>query len=104
LDANTKRFLTGQLVWIGIYFGIAVTATVLLPFPWSLIAVLGAIVPLALYRRRRYFRMMGQSGSFFGSGGDASSPGVSYYCMSCGTKHNHASCPSCGSKLKKAGF
>jgi hypothetical protein len=29
---------------------------------------------------------------------------VNYYCINCGTKHNQASCPNCGSKLKKAGF
>lgn len=105
LDDNTKRFLTSQLFWIGIYFGIALAATMLLPFPLSLLVVLGAIIPLALYRRRRYLKMMGQGGSFFGGGsGGMFGSGVSYYCMNCGTKHSQASCPNCGSKLKKAGF
>jgi hypothetical protein len=105
LDGNTKRFLTNQLVWISIYFGIALAATMLLEFPWSLLVVLGAIIPLALYRRRRYLKMMGQGGSFFGSsGGSMFGSGVNYYCMNCGAKHNQASCPNCGSKLKKAGF
>jgi hypothetical protein len=106
LDDNTKRFLTSQLFWIGIYFGIALAATMLLDFPWSLLVVLGAVIPLALYRRRRQLKTMGQRGSFFGGEGSGNmfGSGVSYYCMNCGMKHNQASCPSCGSKLKKAGF
>ncbi len=94
--------MTNQLFWIGIYFGIAVAATMLLDFPLSLLVVMAAIIPLALYRRRRYLKMMGQGGSLFGGG--MSSPGISYYCMNCGTKHSQSSCPNCGSKLKKAGF
>jgi hypothetical protein len=104
LDGDTKRFLSSQLFWIGIYFGIALAATMLLEFPLSLLVVLGAVIPLALYRRRRYLKMTGQGGSFFGGGGGISGSGVSYYCINCGTKHNQASCPRCGSKLKKAGF
>src|SRR2546425_3478566 len=56
LNENAKRFLTNQLVWIGIYFGIALTVTLLLDFPLSLLVVLAIILPLSLYRRRRYFK------------------------------------------------
>jgi len=94
--------MTNQLIWVAIYFGIAVAATMLLDFPLSFLVVLAAVVPLALYRRRRFLKMMGQGASFFGGG--TSSPGVNYYCINCGTKHSQASCPNCGSRLKKAGF
>jgi uncharacterized paraquat-inducible protein A len=29
---------------------------------------------------------------------------ISYYCMSCWTKHNEENCPTCGSRMKKASF
>ena len=29
---------------------------------------------------------------------------ISYYCMSCWTKHNEENCPRCGSRMKKASF
>jgi len=107
LDENTKRFLTNQLVWIGIYFGIAVTVTIFVDFPYSLLIILAIIIPLGFYRRRRYFRRIGMrgEGSFFGTGGRLfGSRGVDYYCVNCGTKHNQTQCPNCGSKLKKASF
>jgi hypothetical protein len=94
-------------MWIGIYFGIAFVISRLFPFPYSLIAVIIAIMGLGFYRRRRYFRRTGgarSSGpSYFGSmfGSERT---VNFYCMNCGARHNQTSCPNCGSKLKKAGF
>jgi hypothetical protein len=105
LNENTRRFLTNQLVWIGIYFGIAVAVTLLLDFPISLLVILAIILPLSLYRRRMYFKKMGGGeGSFFRPGGMFGPKGIDYYCISCGTKHRQTACPNCGSKMKKAGF
>ncbi|HXG05883.1 MAG TPA: hypothetical protein VNI77_00985 [Nitrososphaera sp.] len=109
MDESTKRFLRTQLIWMGIYFGIAVAIAFLLPFPYSFIVLIGIIMGLAFWRRRRMLRQMGgtgSGGSFFGGGGmfGQRDSGISYYCMNCGTKHNQISCPKCGSKLKKAGF
>jgi hypothetical protein len=28
---------------------------------------------------------------------------LKYYCMSCGTQHKQATCPKCGSKMKRIG-
>lgn len=109
MDANTKRFLTNQLMWIGIYFGIALTVSFFVPFPYSFIVLIAIILGISYYRRRRMGRGMG--GGFFGmgnrgggGGGMFGEKGIDYYCMNCGTKHNQLSCPNCGSKLKKAGF
>jgi len=50
--------------------------------------------------RKRALKKMGLSGSsMFGGYGSS----LSYYCMSCGTKHNQAACPRCGSKMKRVG-
>ena len=108
MDSNTKRFMLETLMWIGIYFGIAFIVSIFLPFPYSLIVIVAAVIGLGLYRRRRQFRKAGHAsyggspshfGNMFGS-----QRGISYHCMNCGTKHNEVSCPKCGSKLKKAGF
>jgi hypothetical protein len=104
MNENTKRFLRNQLMWIGIYFGIALVVSFFIPFPYSFIALIAIIMSLAFYRRRQFSRQMdGASGSFFG-GRPFGQKGVNYYCINCGTKHNQIACPNCGSKLKKAGF
>ncbi|HEV8404449.1 MAG TPA: hypothetical protein VGQ13_00945 [Nitrososphaera sp.] len=83
MNDNTKQFLTNQLVWIGIYFGIALAVTLLLDFPISLLVVLAIILPLSLYRRKRYFKRFGSGqGSFFHPGSMFSSKGIDYYCTS----------------------
>jgi len=100
--------MSNQLVWIGIYFGIALVVTFFLPleFPYSFLVVLAIIAPLSIYRRRRYLKKIGAESSFFGSSGMSGSQGggVDYYCISCGTKHRETSCPNCGSKMKRVGF
>jgi hypothetical protein len=107
VDNSKRRFLIETLMWIGIYFGIAFIISRLLPFPYSLIAIIIAVMGLGFYRRRRYFQRTGQAGSpgssYLGSM-FGSQKNVNYYCLNCGTKHDQTSCPNCGSKLKKAGF
>jgi hypothetical protein len=102
VNTDSRRFLIETLKWLGIYFAIAVTISILVPFPYSLLILIGVIMGLAYYRRKRYMRKMGASGSFFG--GMMGQKGIDYYCLSCGTKHNQMACPKCGSKMKKAGF
>lgn len=106
--------MANQLLWIGIYFGIAIVVGIFLDFPISLIVIIAIIIPLSLYRRRQIMKRMGGqqgTGSFFGGirggGGGGmfgSKGGLSYYCISCGTKHNQAECPKCGSRMKRAAF
>ena len=103
VDPESRRFLIETLKWLGIYFAIAVTISILVPFPYSLMILIGVIIGLAYYRRKRYTKKMGAtSGSYFG--GAFGQKGIDYYCLSCGTKHNQLACPNCGSKMKKAGF
>lgn len=108
MNDSTKRFIVSQMVWLGIYFGISIAVMTFaqmagLPW-WAAFGILIAlIIGLSTYRRRQYMRKIGQSqGSFFGGGSGGMS--VEYYCMSCGTKHNKAACPSCGSRMKRVGF
>ncbi len=87
-------------MWMGIYLGIALAISFVVPFPYSLPVIIGAVVVLSLFIRRRMFKKMGYSGAgMFGGSGSS----VRYYCMSCGAKHNEIACPKCGSKMKRIG-
>ena len=98
--SDNRGFISQQLMWIGISIGISVAISFIVPFPFSLPIIIGVFILLSFYMRKRAMRKMGMSGaSLFG--GNSSS--LSYYCMSCGTKHNQAACPRCGSKMKRVG-
>ena len=99
LLSNNKQFLFQQLIWIGISFGISLAISFFVPFPYSLVIIMAVFILLSFYMRKRAMNRMGMSGTttMFGSNT------LNYYCMSCGTKHNQASCPKCGSKMKRVG-
>jgi hypothetical protein len=82
-------------MWIAISLGISLAISFIVPFPYSLPIIIGVFILLSFYMRKR--AMSGTS--LFGG----SSSSVNYYCMSCGTKHNQAACPRCGSKMKRVG-
>ena len=96
------------MIWFGISIGISLTISMLVPFPVSLIAIIGVFILLNFYMRRRVMsRMRGGAGAGIGIFGSMSSTlggsSLNYYCMSCGTKHKEAACPKCGSKMKRVG-
>jgi hypothetical protein len=100
-----KRFLKVQLMWIAISIAISLALAFILPFPFDIIAIIGVFLSINYFIRQRQMRKMGLNAwSFFGSAPGSGKQGVNYYCINCGTKHNQAACPNCGSKLKKAGF
>ena len=107
MDSDTKRFLRTQMVWIAIALGISFGLSFLLPFPYSLIAIVGVFLEINYFMRQRQIRRMGmRGGGFFGAGQGSmfGQKGIRYACIMCGAKHNGGSCPNCGSKLKKASF
>ena len=96
-----------------ISFGISIAASLLFPFPISLITIIGVFILLNFCMRKR---MMGRIGIGMGGGAGAGGriPGSSSssmfedtclksYYMSCGMQHM-AVCPKCSSKMKKVGF
>ena len=101
---DNKQFLMQQMLWIGISLGISITISMIVPFPYSLVIIIGIFILLNFYMRNRMMKKMGTGMGMFGS---FSSPfagnSVNYYCMSCGTKHREAACPRCGSKMKRVG-
>jgi len=105
MNPGTECFLKVQLVWIGISLVISLVLSVLLPFPLSLIAIIGVMIGLIYYQRRKMLRNVGKYGSYMGFlGAKGSSGAVNFYCITCTTKHREASCPKCGSKMKRADF
>jgi hypothetical protein len=108
LNSINKWFFINQVIWIGISFGISITISMLVPFPISLVVIVGTLLLLNYYLRKR---MMSRIGSVKGTVmGGIYSPTLSdggslkYYCMSCGTQHKQTACPKCGSKMKTIGL
>jgi hypothetical protein len=93
-------------MWIAISMAISLALAFLLPFPFDIIAIIAVFLSINYFIRQRQMRKMGLNAwSFFGSSaGPPKNQAVNYYCINCGTRHNQASCPNCGSKLKKAAF
>ena len=65
-----KQFLMNQRIWFAISIGISLTISMLLPFPFSLVAIIGIFILLNFYMRKRIVsRMRGGgrgAGAMFG--------------------------------------
>ena len=109
--ASNRQFLANQLILMAISFGISIAISIIIPFPISLAVIVGVFILLNFYMRNRMMRKMGMGtggrgifNSMSSSVAAASNSSLKYYCMSCGTEHNQAQCPNCGSRMKKVGF
>jgi hypothetical protein len=89
--------------------GVGFILVFLIPFPYDFISV------TSLFALTYYLRNRSEIKRFGGTGGirdlfdslssaftDQYRP-LKYYCMSCGKEHKEIACPSCGSKMKRAG-
>ena len=111
LNPDTKRFLSIQITWLAISFAISITLSMVLKFPYSLMAIIAVFISMNYFVRRRQMQRMGMSGtggggfgsSFLGGGIGQSKP-IEFHCISCGMKHNQSACPNCGSRMRKADF
>jgi asparagine N-glycosylation enzyme membrane subunit Stt3 len=94
---------------MGIYMSIGAVIALILPFPVSLLAALGAFVLLNFIRTRRVLKKAGVDvkglfrllSSASMNGGQYTT--IKYYCMSCGKEYKEIACPNCGSKMKRVG-
>jgi|SoiMethySBSTD1v2_1073268.scaffolds.fasta_scaffold4146370_1 hypothetical protein len=112
---DNMRSLGSSLTWMGISLAISIAISFILPFPWSLAAVIGLFLLLDFYLIRKASRRMSNGYrenskfdsllSFFNSGEGrmANNPSLKYCCISCGAQHKQISCPKCGSKMKRVG-
>jgi hypothetical protein len=106
MNSDTKRFLGSQMMWIAISLAISFAISMILPFPISLVVIVGFFLGMSYFMRRVQMRRMGTMGSRGGFGGmfGGGSEGVNYVCIACGHRFKGGSCPRCGSKMKKADF
>lgn len=102
MHPDIKRFAVTQMMWIGVSLAISLALSFILPFPISLVAMIGVFLFMTYILRKRQMRRMELARSGISAFGTSET--VNYYCMNCGTKHNQSSCPHCGSRMKKAGF
>jgi hypothetical protein len=96
---------------MGISVGISLTVSLLMPFPISLVAIIGTFLLINFYLRKRMMARMNGGGNSYGGVMDGmfgpmqfKGSSVKYHCMNCGMEHKHVACPKCGSKMKKAGL
>ena len=95
-----------RLMWIGLYLGLGLGISFLLPFPIGLLALFLTILGIDYLRARRMMKKMGINSirdMFRRLSVPIGYRKVKYYCMSCGYEHREVSCPRCGSKMKKIG-
>ncbi|OLC22525.1 MAG: hypothetical protein AUH71_06230 [Thaumarchaeota archaeon 13_1_40CM_4_48_7] len=96
MDPNSKRFMQTQMMWIVLSLGISFALSFLIPFPYSLFAIVGVFLGINYFMRKKQLRMMGRMGGISSMFGGGEKP-VVFYCITCGFKHNKRSCPRCGS-------
>ena len=105
LSLVNKQFHINQLIWFGISFGISITISMLIPFPISLVVIVGTFLLLNFYLSRRMGSLNATSimGGMFSPTTAYSGSPMKYYCMSCGTQHKQVACHKCGSKMRRIG-
>jgi len=83
------------MIWMVITLGMSIAISLVVPFPYSFVVIIGVFLGINYFMRKKQLRMMGMGGmgSLFGGHERA----VTFYCMNCGFKHNDRSCPRCGS-------
>ena len=83
-------------MWFAISIAISIIISILLPFPISLVTIIGVFILLSFYMRKRMMSRMGVRGAgMFGSRSSMfRDNSLKYYCIGCGTKHNQAACPN----------
>lgn len=107
---NNKRYLSYQIKWFGIYIGVGLFLSILLPFPLSFFVYLAVFLIINFVRTRLRLKKMGISmkslfkQSSLISDSSRHTTTVRYYCMSCGKEHREIACPKCGSKMKRIGW
>lgn len=96
------------LIFLFAALAVSIGLQMVLPFPYGLAAALAIFIMLPLFIRRRYMSKMrgyGDSGGggFFGFNSEGGGT-VKYVCLTCNHRFKGATCPRCGSKMKRADF
>jgi 4-hydroxybenzoate polyprenyltransferase len=100
---NGEQYLSQHLLWIGISLGIVFAILSYVPFPFSIPITIASFFIVIFYLRKKVVKRINKRVRMFGNCSNNTNQSLNYYCMSCGTKHNEAACPICGSKAKRVG-
>jgi uncharacterized paraquat-inducible protein A len=96
-----QEYLSQHLLWIGVSLGVVFAILSYVPFPFSISFAIASFFFIFYLRKRVIKRIKNKTIMFRSSNNNNQS--LNYYCMACGTKHNDAACPKCGSKGKRVG-
>jgi len=104
---NNRSYMGNMFMWMGIYMGMGLAISFVLPFPVSLLAMFIVIIMIDWLRARYIMKKMGITDirhmfNAFSATQTGYQP-LKYYCMSCGIEHRETSCPNCGSKMTRVG-
>ena len=104
---NNRSYMGNMFMWMGIYMGMGLAISFVLPFPVSLLAMFIVIIMIDWLRARYIMKKMGITDirhmfNAFSPTQTGYQP-LKYYCMSCGIEHRETSCPNCGSKMTRVG-
>jgi hypothetical protein len=100
---SNQEYLSQHLLWIGISLGIVFAILSYVPFPFSIPFAIASFFIVIFYLRKRVIKRIENKARMFHSSSNNNDQSLNYYCMACGTKHNDAACPKCGSKGKRVG-
>ena len=62
MSSNNKKFILNQILWLGISLGISLAIAMILPFPTSLVAIIGVFILLNIFMRRIMMKRTGVGG------------------------------------------
>ncbi len=108
-----KKYLIYLFASLAFSIGIQLLFTAMgLPSYVGLGVALAVFILLPLWIRRSQMSKMrgyggdssGGGGGFFGFNSEGGGGGVKYVCLTCNHKFKGATCPRCGSKMKRADF
>lgn len=106
-DGRDKILLFRNLKWFFLYLGSGIGFAFFIPFPLSLLALVGVILTIDIIRARRNLAKVGFTEALRSlSSNKQSAPSanrVKYYCMSCGRENKKVQCDFCGSKMRMVG-
>jgi 4-hydroxybenzoate polyprenyltransferase len=100
---NGEEYLSQHLLWISISLGIVFAILSYVPFPFSIPIAIASFFIVIFYLRKKVVKRINKRARMLGNSSNNANQSLNYYCISCGTKHNEAACPICGSKGKRVG-
>ena len=95
MKKEQSQSLATEYKWAAFAGAISITIILTVPFPTAFLALAAVFAVVG-------FMISMRDNSAAHS--HAAQVAIHCHCLNCGTEHNYAACPSCGSKARKASF